>query len=252
MPRTHSTRRISRCRSASRGVVGDRHEVLDLAHAVLGEEPGDQHVGVGEVELLGPGRHVRGQLERSRPGRRPGSRRTRSARRSAGSSTSRSCRWCRPARRVRRSPISPCSAIGRYPDSSCQSSAIIAVPSMPQGTQTRHSPGSRYRQGSTDLPLYGPTTSSSPEITQPQVGRDQRDGDGGDDEAVLGELPEARSGCRCGRRCRGRRRWRWRRRRWRCRRGRRRGPAPTTARAPWPSPPSAWTRSATMGLMVAT
>ena len=30
----------------------DRHEILDLADAMRGEEPGDQHVGVREVQLL--------------------------------------------------------------------------------------------------------------------------------------------------------------------------------------------------------
>ena len=37
--------------------TGRRHEVDDLADPVLGQEPGDQHRGVGQVELLG---HVLG------------------------------------------------------------------------------------------------------------------------------------------------------------------------------------------------
>jgi hypothetical protein len=43
--------------------VTERHEVLDLAQPVIGEEPGDQYVGVGKVELLGRCRQVGGQLE---------------------------------------------------------------------------------------------------------------------------------------------------------------------------------------------
>jgi hypothetical protein len=43
--------------------TGHRHEVLDLADALLGVEPGDQDVGVGEVELLGARGHGGGELE---------------------------------------------------------------------------------------------------------------------------------------------------------------------------------------------
>src|SRR5215469_3233293 len=49
------------------GVASDRHEVLDFANALVGEEPGDQHVGVGEVELLGLRGRVGGQFERPAP-----------------------------------------------------------------------------------------------------------------------------------------------------------------------------------------
>ena len=100
------------------GVV-DRHEVLHLADAVLGEEARDQDVGVREVELLGvPVLGASGAARRSRPCPCRGSRRTRWARRRPGSSTSRSCRWCRRARpcagrrrgRARRSGGSPSSS----------------------------------------------------------------------------------------------------------------------------------------------
>ena len=43
--------------------AGDRHEVLDLADSVLREEPGDQHVGIREVELPGLRGQGGGQLE---------------------------------------------------------------------------------------------------------------------------------------------------------------------------------------------
>ncbi len=49
------------------GLVDDGHEVLDLRDPVRGEEPCDQDVGVGEVELPGTGRHVRGQFEAAAP-----------------------------------------------------------------------------------------------------------------------------------------------------------------------------------------
>ncbi len=45
----------------------DGNEVLHLADPVLGEEPGDQDVGVGEVELLGMRQHGRRQLEGTAP-----------------------------------------------------------------------------------------------------------------------------------------------------------------------------------------
>ena len=41
-----------------------RHEVVHLADPARRGEPGDQHVGVGEVELPGSGGHGRGQGER--------------------------------------------------------------------------------------------------------------------------------------------------------------------------------------------
>ena len=45
------------------GCAADRHEVLDLTHPVLGEETGDQHVGIGEIELTGLRRRRGGQLK---------------------------------------------------------------------------------------------------------------------------------------------------------------------------------------------
>ena len=125
------------------GVV-DRHEVLHLADAVLGEEARDEDVGVREVELLGgPSPRRSGGARRSRPAPCRGSRRTRSARRRTDSSTSRSCRWCRPARscagrrraRARRSGGSPSRARGRAPCSPISASsscaATIAAPRTP-------------------------------------------------------------------------------------------------------------------------
>ena len=49
---------MSRLRRAT-----DRHEVLDLTHTVAGEEPGDQHVGIGVVELPGLRGDRGGQLK---------------------------------------------------------------------------------------------------------------------------------------------------------------------------------------------
>ena len=87
-------------------------------------------------------------------------------------------------------------------------------------------------------------------VAQQQVGHGEHAGDGGDDGAVAGEVPERDRACRSGAPCPGRRRWRWRRPRWRCRRGRRPARAPTTARRrnhpacrwPGPRPPAPWSR----------
>jgi hypothetical protein len=43
--------------------AADRHEVLDLADAILREETGDQHVGIREIELPGLHRQRGGQLK---------------------------------------------------------------------------------------------------------------------------------------------------------------------------------------------
>ena len=102
-----------------------------VVHAVLGEEPGDQDVGVGQVELLGAPAVAVGT---GRRGRRRGSTRRRSASRSAGSSTSRSsrrfprarpCAGRRPGRardRARRGCLCPASpsAAGRSPRTRCR------------------------------------------------------------------------------------------------------------------------------------
>ena len=52
-PRTQLTRRTSRCRWSGSWAAQHRHEVVHLDDAVVGEEPGDQDGGVGEVELVG-------------------------------------------------------------------------------------------------------------------------------------------------------------------------------------------------------
>ena len=165
-----------RCRCAAVAAQRRGHEVLHLPHAVAHQEARDEHVGVGEVELLGaPAVAVGRDPEQARRGRRRGSPRRRSASRTAGSSTSRSSRRCRRARRcagrrscrARRSAGSaPARAAGVGHDLPCAISTDVE----------RHQRASSSAHGtSTSLPFDAELSSSSCAWRASASGRRSRD-----------------------------------------------------------------------------